>query len=71
MSDNGYEYNLVMIPVAFAVAAVGAGEWSVDGALGLDVAGAGWALGALSLGLLGCIGAILSPRLQRGERTTT
>jgi putative oxidoreductase len=67
---NGYEYNLVLIAVAFAVAAVGAGDWSLDNALGLDVAGTGWALGALGVGLLGGIGAVLSSRLQRSEGRT-
>ena len=69
-SANGYEYNLVVVAVVFALAAVGAGDWSLDNALGLDVAGAGWALGALGLGLLGGIGAVLSSRLQRTERPT-
>ena len=67
---NGYEYNLVLIAAAFAVAAVGAGEWSLDDVLGLDVAGAGWALGALGLGLLGGAGAVLSSRFQRAEQET-
>ena len=67
---NGYEYPLVMIAVAFALAAVGAGDWSLDGALGLDVAGTGWALGALALGVLGGAGAVLSSRFQREERHT-
>jgi putative oxidoreductase len=67
---NGYEYNLVMIAVAFALAAVGAGDWSLDDALGLDVAGTRWALGALGLGLLGGAGAVLSSRLHGAGRTT-
>jgi putative oxidoreductase len=69
-SANGYEYNLVMVAVVFALAAVGAGDWSLDNVLDLDVAGAGWALGALGLGLLGGLGAVLSSRFQRTERTT-
>jgi putative oxidoreductase len=67
VTANGYEYNLVLVAVAFALAGVGAGDWSLDNALGLDVAGTGWALGALGLGLLGGIGAVLSSRLQRAE----
>jgi putative oxidoreductase len=67
---NGYEYNLVMIAAAFAVAAVGAGDWSLDNVLDLDVAGAGWALGALGIGLVGGIGAALSSRFQRTEHPT-
>ena len=70
VTANGYEYNLVMIAAVFALAAVGAGDWSLDNALGLDVAGTGWALGALGLGLLGGIGAALSSRFQRTEQPT-
>jgi putative oxidoreductase len=67
-SNGGSEYNLVLAAALFALAAVGAGEWSLDNALGLDVAGTGWALGALGVGLLGGIGAVLSGRLvsERG-----
>jgi putative oxidoreductase len=68
-SDNGYEYNLVMIAVAFALAGVGAGEWSLDHALSLDLAGTGWALGALGVGIIGGVGAVLSARAFR-ERGT-
>jgi putative oxidoreductase len=62
-SDNGYEYNLELVAAAFALAAIGAGEWSLDAALGLDLAGTGWALGALGAGLLGGVGAVLSGRM--------
>jgi putative oxidoreductase len=58
VSDGGYEYNLVLIAVAFAVAGVGAGDWSLDSAFGLDVSGAGWALASLGAGLLGSIVAV-------------
>jgi putative oxidoreductase len=65
---KGYEYNLVMVAAAFALAGIGAGEWSLDNALGIDLAGTGWALAALGGGLLGGFGAMLSGRLaaQRG-----
>ena len=69
-TENGFEYPLVLIAAAFAVTAIGAGDWSLDGVLDLDVAGAGWALGALALGLLGGAGAAYSSRFSRGERTT-
>ncbi|HEX8075158.1 MAG TPA: DoxX family protein [Thermoleophilaceae bacterium] len=69
VSDGGYEYNVVLAAVAFAVAAIGPGPWSLDRALGLTESGAGWALGALALGLAGGIGAVVSGRLQeRDER---
>jgi putative oxidoreductase len=54
-SDGGFELNLVYIAIAFALAGVGAGDWSLDQALGLDVAGTDWAIGALSVGILGAI----------------
>jgi putative oxidoreductase len=63
VTQNGFEYNLVLVAAVFALAAVGAGTVSLDSALGLDVAGAGWALGALGAGLLGGLGAVLSGRL--------
>lgn len=62
-TENGYEYNLELIAAAFALAAIGAGEWSLDAAFGLDLAGTAWALGALGAGILGGVGAVLSGRL--------
>ena len=62
-TDQGYEYNLTLIAVLFVLAAIGSGQWSLDHALGLDLAGTGWALGALGVGLLGGLGAVLSGRL--------
>ena len=53
----------MLIAAAFAVASIGAGDWSLDNALGLDIAGAGWGLAALGAGLLGALGAIASGRL--------
>jgi putative oxidoreductase len=68
-TDGGYEYNLVMIAAAFALAGVGAGEWSLDNALGLDLAGTGWALGALAVGLLGGALAILTGRASSARES--
>jgi putative oxidoreductase len=59
---NGYELNVVYAATAFALAGAGPGAWSLDHALGLDLAGAGWALGALGAGILGGVGAVLSGR---------
>jgi putative oxidoreductase len=67
-SDGGYEFNLVMIFAAFALAAAGPGQLSLDAALGLDLAGIGWGLGALGAGILGGLGAVIQGRLAgRGE----
>src|SRR4051812_37901080 len=62
VTDGGYEYNLVLIAVAFALAAGGPGAWSLDHALGLNSGGEGWGLAALAAGILGGIGALLSAR---------
>lgn len=58
VTNNGYEYNLVLIATLFALAGIGAGEWSLDSAIGLDIAGTGWALAALAAGLAGGLGAV-------------
>ena len=69
VTDGGYEYNVVLIAAVFALAGVGAGEWSLDQALGLDVAGTGWALGALGAGIVGGLGAVASGRLATSHGT--
>ena len=61
--DGGLELPLVYSTIAFGLAAVGAGDWSLDYAFGFDLAGAEWALGALGAGLLGGIGAVVAGRL--------
>ncbi len=63
-TNGGFEYNLVLMAAAFALAAVGPGRWSLDSALSIDWAGSGWALAALAVGLLGGVGAVASGRYQ-------
>jgi putative oxidoreductase len=63
VADNGFEYNLTLAAAVFALAGVGAGQWSLDHALGLHLRSTGWALAALAAGVLGGLGAILSGRL--------
>jgi putative oxidoreductase len=58
--DGGFELPLVYVAIAFALAAVGAGDVSLDAAFGLDVAGLGWAFGALGAGIAGGLGAVLA-----------
>lgn len=60
--NGGFELPLTNIAIAFALAGAGAGELSLDAALGLDLTGLGWALGALAVGLVGGVGAILQGR---------
>jgi len=62
VTDNGYELNVLYGLIAFAVAGIGAGELSLDNALGLDIAGIGWAVGALAAGVVGGIGAVIVGR---------
>lgn len=67
-TERGYEYNLVLATIAFAVTCIGPGAWSIDGALGIDLTGVGWGLGVLAIGLLGGAGAVISGRLRaRGQ----
>lgn len=63
VTESGYEYNLVLIAVVFALAGAGAGKYGLDHAFGLDLTGTGWALAALGAGLIGGLGAIASGRL--------
>jgi putative oxidoreductase len=61
-TNRGYEFNPTLIAVAFALAGVGPGEWSLDHAFGIDLTGAGWALGALAAGVVGGAGAVAAGR---------
>jgi putative oxidoreductase len=66
-SNQGYEFNLVMIAAVFALAGIGAGSWSLDNAFGFDLHGTLWAVGALAAGVLGGIGTVLSGRIAAGH----
>ena len=57
-TNKGYEFNLTLIVAAFALAGAGPGAWSLDNVLGLGLAGAGWAIGALAAGILGGAGVV-------------
>jgi putative oxidoreductase len=61
-ADQGFEFNLALVAALFALAGIGAGALSLDGALGSDLSGTGSALAALAAGLLGGTGAVLSGR---------
>jgi putative oxidoreductase len=64
LNDGGYEYNLVLIAAALALAEVGPGGLSLDGALGRERSGSGWALAALGAGVLGAIGSYAAAAAQ-------
>jgi putative oxidoreductase len=68
ITEGGFEYNLVVVAVAFALAGVGAGEWSLDNILGFDLAGGGWALAALAAGLFGAWSTIMIGHASLGQR---
>lgn len=53
---GGWEYVVLVAVVAVGVAAAGPGEWSLDAALGLDLAGPVWALAAGLGGVLAAVG---------------
>jgi putative oxidoreductase len=68
VTNGGFEYNVVLAAVPFAVASIGAGKWSLDHVLGLHVAGVKWALAALVPGVIGGL-ASAAPRLRSHART--
>jgi putative oxidoreductase len=73
ITEGGAEYSLVMIAVAFAVTAIGAGEYSLDHALGIGDAGLQWGVGALAVGVLGgllvvALGQARAPHSADGPR---
>jgi len=66
-TNQGYEFNLVLITVVFVLAGVGAGAWSLDNALGFDLHGTVWALAALGAGLVGGIASVITGRAAGHE----
>jgi putative oxidoreductase len=68
ITNGGYEYNLVIIAAMFALAGIGAGDWSLDNVFGLEPTGAGWALGALAAGLFGAWSAVVFGHASFGHR---
>lgn len=64
ITNGGYEYNVVLIGAALALAEVGPGRPSLDSALGMDMHGSGWALAALATGAAGALGAHLYAESQ-------
>ncbi|MEV6201432.1 DoxX family membrane protein [Streptomyces sp. NPDC051771] len=51
VQNDGYEYPLVLVGTAAALAATGPGAWSVDALLGLTSYPLWWAVAALAAGL--------------------
>jgi putative oxidoreductase len=57
VTEQGYEYNLVLIAALAALAEAGPGNPSIDSARGSSMHGPKWALIALALGAAGAAGA--------------
>ncbi len=68
---NGYEIDLLYATIAVALAFVGAGAYSVDGALGWSLSGTGWALGAIGLALVTALGVLSQRRVPRPVEVTS
>ena len=65
---GGCEYTVLVAMVAVAVAALGPGSWSLDHALGLDLAGTRWAIIAAVGGLVAALGHLAV--FRRPERSS-
>jgi putative oxidoreductase len=59
---GGYDYHLVALAAAFALAAVGPGDWSLDDAIDFDWFGAGWALLELGVAWVAAVSLVLLMR---------
>ncbi len=58
VSKGGWELPLLYAAVPVGVAVHGAGPWSLDAAIGWDVAGLAWGLGALGAAVVGAAGVL-------------
>jgi putative oxidoreductase len=58
VTKGGYEYNLVLLAIVFAITDVGPGRLSLDEALGIRKAGLRWAILQLLAGALGSAAAM-------------
>jgi putative oxidoreductase len=56
--NGGFELPLINATVAIGLAFDGAGKWSLDNAIGWDVSGIAWGIGAAVLAALGGLAAI-------------
>jgi putative oxidoreductase len=63
--NGGSEYVLANASIAIALAFYGPGAWSVDNAIGWDVAGLAWGLGALGAAVIGAASVLALARRSR------
>lgn len=68
VDSGGFELPLVYVVVAFALAAAGAGKYSLDAALTLEVQGVAWAAGALGLAIAGALANLAAARIAPGAQ---
>ena len=68
-TDGGLELPLVFAVVAATLGFTGPGRYSLDNALGLDLAGAGWGTAALVAGVLGAV--VVAGRARATVRSET
>jgi putative oxidoreductase len=69
-TNGGYEYNLVLMAIVFALTDVGPGYWSLDGARGHERWGTMWALAQLGAGLAGSAAAVAYGKSQPASELT-
>jgi putative oxidoreductase len=69
-TQGGSEYNIVLLATVFALSGTGPGSASLDNALGIHAAGAGWALAQLGAGLLGALAMVALGQQSRGRSVT-
>jgi putative oxidoreductase len=69
VTEGGWEYNAVLIAVAFATTAVGPGKYSLDRAFGWDLAGLKWALIALGAGVVAAVMVAAAARVRTADAT--
>ncbi len=67
-TQGGYEYNVVLIAAAIALAELGPGPISLEGVRGDERAGVGWALAALAAGGAGAAGVYLATAAQQAQQ---
>lgn len=72
-TEGGFEFNLLITASALALAFTGPGRISLDRALGWDLAGNGWGVGALLLSLLGAgfVLALREPQFEQAEEQSS
>jgi putative oxidoreductase len=67
-ADGGWEYVLVLSTVAVGLAFNGAGKWSLDHAIGWDVSGLWWGIGAAAVAVIGGAAVLAGARLSTSPR---